>query len=59
MLLSNWVSGGNVYSQIELDSTASSGPSIMERMTFSYGLGEKHGLFENMRAAQAELAVEE
>ncbi|KAI5124318.1 hypothetical protein M0805_008925 [Coniferiporia weirii] len=28
------------------------GPSILERMTFSYGLGEQHGLFESMKAAQ-------
>jgi m7GpppX diphosphatase len=27
----------------------------MERMTFTYGLGEQHGLFEGMKAAQAEL----
>jgi len=29
--------------------------SIMERMTFTYGLGEQHGLFEGMRRAQAAL----
>jgi hypothetical protein len=27
----------------------------MQRMTFTYGLGEQHGLFESMKAAQAEL----
>jgi len=27
----------------------------MRRMTFTYGLGEQHGLFEGMKAAQAGL----
>jgi hypothetical protein len=27
----------------------------MERMTFTYGLGEQHGLFVEMSAAQAAL----
>lgn len=30
----------------------------MQRMTFTYGLGEQHGLFEGMRAAQATLDAE-
>ena len=27
----------------------------MERMTFTYGLGEQHGLFEGMRGTQPAL----
>jgi m7GpppX diphosphatase len=31
------------------------GPSILERMTFTYGLGEEHGLYNALRgAAEAE-----
>jgi m7GpppX diphosphatase len=40
--------------QLELDPPTNSG-GIMERMTFTYGLGEQHGLFEEMRAVQAAL----
>ncbi|THH17308.1 hypothetical protein EW146_g3476 [Bondarzewia mesenterica] len=43
----------DIISMLELDSE--SGPSILQRMTFSYGLGEQHGLFEQMRVAQVEL----
>jgi len=52
----------DVISLLELDPPTSdienhhpSGSSIMQRMTFTYGLGEQHGLFEGMRAAQATL----
>jgi hypothetical protein len=31
----------------------------MERMTFTYGLGEQHGLFAGMSAAQAMLEQKE
>ncbi|EJF56971.1 scavenger mRNA decapping enzyme [Dichomitus squalens LYAD-421 SS1] len=31
------------------------GPSILQRMTFTYALGEQHGLYEPMKAAQQEL----
>jgi hypothetical protein len=27
----------------------------MQRMTFTYGLGDQHGLFEGMKTAQVEL----
>ncbi|KIM76229.1 hypothetical protein PILCRDRAFT_653612 [Piloderma croceum F 1598] len=46
----------DVISLLELDSpTSSHSGSIMQRMTFTYGLGEQHGLFVGMKAAQAEL----
>jgi len=44
----------DVISLLELDPPTNSG-GIMERMTFTYGLGEQHGLFEEMRAVQAAL----
>ena len=31
------------------------GPSMFERMTLTYGLGDQHGLFESMKAAQSSL----
>lgn len=40
-------------SQLELD--PDDGPSILERMTFTYGLGTEHGLYKPMAAALAEL----
>jgi m7GpppX diphosphatase len=40
-------------SQLELD--PDDGPSILERMTFTYGLGTEHGLYKSMAAALAEL----
>jgi m7GpppX diphosphatase len=39
--------------QLELDEPT--GPSILQRMTLSYGLGEQHGLFSAMQTAQSEL----
>lgn len=36
--------------KLELD--PDDGPSILERMTFTYGLGDNHGLFSGMKAAQ-------
>ena len=38
--------------QLELDDP--NGPSIFQRVTLSYGLGEQHGLFAPMKAAQLE-----
>ena len=38
--------------QIELSDAG--GPTILERMTFTYGLGERHGLFEEIKRAQGE-----
>ncbi|KAI0764831.1 scavenger mRNA decapping enzyme [Fomes fomentarius] len=32
------------------------GPSILQKMTLTYALGEQHGLYEPMKAAQNELA---
>jgi len=43
----------DVISLLELDEPT--GPSIFQRMTLSYGLGEQHGLFSAMKAAQSEL----
>jgi len=43
----------DVISLLELDEP--SGPSIFQRMTISYDLGEQHGLFSAMKAAQSAL----
>jgi len=43
----------DIISLLEVDSDL--GPSIFERMTLTYGLGERHNLFKGMQAAQAEL----
>ncbi len=40
-------------SQIECD--PDDGPSILQRMTLTYALGEQHGLYEPLKAAQREL----
>ncbi|KAI0938861.1 hypothetical protein AcV5_000448 [Taiwanofungus camphoratus] len=42
----------DIISMLELD--PDTGPSIFERLTLTYGLGEQHGLFEPMKAAQVE-----
>lgn len=42
--------------QLELEAENSTGPSVFQRMTLTYGLGDQHGLFEPMRAAQAGFA---
>jgi hypothetical protein len=39
--------------RVQLDEPT--GPSIFQRTTLSYGLGEQHGLFSVMQAAQSEL----
>jgi m7GpppX diphosphatase len=36
--------------QLELD--PDDGPSIIERMTFTYGLGEQHGLYPLLTGAE-------
>jgi len=43
----------DIISLLELDKPT--GPSIFQRMTLSYGLGEQHGLFSAMEAAQSAL----
>jgi m7GpppX diphosphatase len=43
-----------VFRQLELDDP--DGPSIFQRVTLSYGLGEHHGLFTPMKAAQLDLS---
>ncbi|OBZ77298.1 m7GpppX diphosphatase [Grifola frondosa] len=43
----------DVISLLECD--PDDGPSVFQRMTFTYGLGEQHSLFEPMKAAQAAL----
>ena len=40
-------------SQLELD--PDDGPSMLERMTFTYGLGTEHGLYKLMTAVPPEL----
>ncbi|KAI0077616.1 scavenger mRNA decapping enzyme [Panus rudis PR-1116 ss-1] len=40
----------DIISLLELDPDV--GPSIVERMTLTYGLGEQHGLFQQMKEAQ-------
>ncbi|KAI9511639.1 scavenger mRNA decapping enzyme [Russula earlei] len=47
----------DIISLLELDDPT--GPSIFQRMTLSYGLGEQHGLFSTMKAAQAEFQESE
>ena len=39
--------------QIEL--SPPEGPTLLEKMTFTYGLGEQHGLFESLKAAQKQI----
>ncbi|KAH9174679.1 scavenger mRNA decapping enzyme [Lactarius sanguifluus] len=41
---------------ISLSLMSPNGPSIFQRMTLSYGLGEQHGLFAPMKAAQLDYA---
>jgi len=43
----------DIISLLELDEPT--GPSIFQRMTLSYGIGEQHGLFSAMKTAQSEL----
>jgi len=43
----------DIISLLELDDPT--GPSIFQRMSLSYSLGEQHGLFATMKAAQSEL----
>ncbi|KAH9855669.1 scavenger mRNA decapping enzyme [Lenzites betulinus] len=43
----------DIISLIECD--PDEGPSILQRMTLTYTLGEQHGLYEPMRAAQRDL----
>ncbi|KAI0042788.1 scavenger mRNA decapping enzyme [Auriscalpium vulgare] len=41
----------DIISMLELD--PETGPSIFQRLTLTYGLGEQHGLFELMNAAES------
>ncbi|TFY51808.1 hypothetical protein EVJ58_g10369 [Rhodofomes roseus] len=43
----------DIISLLEL--SRDDGPSILARMTLTYGLGDQHGLYEPMRAAQVDL----
>ncbi|KII96203.1 hypothetical protein PLICRDRAFT_49092 [Plicaturopsis crispa FD-325 SS-3] len=43
----------DIISLLELD--ADDGPSIFQRMTLTYGLGDQHGLYDALKAAQNEL----
>lgn len=45
----------DIISLLELD--PDDGPSIFERMTLTYGMGEQHGLLEPMKAAQHDVEV--
>ncbi|RPD65267.1 scavenger mRNA decapping enzyme [Lentinus tigrinus ALCF2SS1-7] len=38
-----------------LECSSADGPTIMQQMTLTYALGEQHGLYEPMKAAQQEL----
>jgi m7GpppX diphosphatase len=42
---------------IQLELEPETGPSIMERRTFTYGIGTKHGLYPGLSAATASSAV--
>ncbi|KAJ7720575.1 scavenger mRNA decapping enzyme [Mycena maculata] len=44
----------DVISLLELDEGTPDGPGIFERLTLTYGLGEQHGLYTAMTAAQTE-----
>ncbi|KAI0264707.1 scavenger mRNA decapping enzyme [Gloeopeniophorella convolvens] len=46
----------DIISLLELD--LESGPSIFQRVTLSYGLGEQHGFFAAMKTAQSQLLDE-
>ncbi|KAI1798380.1 scavenger mRNA decapping enzyme [Ganoderma leucocontextum] len=43
----------DIISLLECD--PDNGPSILQRLTLTYALGEQHGLYESMKAAQQEL----
>ncbi|GJE86757.1 scavenger mRNA decapping enzyme [Phanerochaete sordida] len=45
----------DIISLLELDPDTYEGPSIFERLTLTYGLGNQHGLYEAMTEAQATL----
>ncbi|TFY78044.1 hypothetical protein EWM64_g5967 [Hericium alpestre] len=47
----------DIISLLELDPPGA--PSILQRITLSYGLGDQHGLFVPLKAAQAELTKED
>ncbi|TFY77925.1 hypothetical protein EWM64_g6088 [Hericium alpestre] len=47
----------DIISLLELDPPGA--PSILQRMTLSYGLGDQHGLFVPLKAAQTELTKED
>ncbi|KAG0707561.1 HIT-like domain-containing protein [Suillus ampliporus] len=47
----------DIISLLELDSD--DGPSILERMTFTYGLGTEHGLYKPIAAALVEMPGDE
>jgi m7GpppX diphosphatase len=42
------------FPQLELDEANPGTPGIFEKMTLTYGLGEQHGLYVAMKAAEAE-----
>ncbi|KAJ7334071.1 scavenger mRNA decapping enzyme [Mycena albidolilacea] len=44
----------DVISLLELDEANPGTPGIFEKMTLTYGLGEQHGLYVAMKAAEAE-----
>lgn len=45
-----------VFPQLELDEeNPSESLGIFERITLTYGLGEQHGLYDAMKAVQAEI----
>jgi len=42
------------FAQLELD--PEDGPSVFERMTLTYGVGDQHGLFTPMKDAQLNIS---
>ena len=41
---------------LQIECGPEEGPSILQKMTLTYALGEQHGLYEPLKAAQNELA---
>ena len=50
-------SGGVTFIWEQLELSDPNGPTLLQRMTFTYGLGEQHGLFEEMKAAQEKIGI--
>lgn len=43
-----------IFIVLQIELSDADGHTILERMTFTYGLGEQHRLFEEIKRAQSE-----